>query len=444
VENPPFIFLSRTIIDINRKTFGEKDYTITDPLLNNAFQPVGSTGQDLSLFTPQNNGACGFSRGANAVAYTWCFEISVGYWPELAGNNNEPPPPPPPTGGGAATAPDPCGNKQIVNGNLPAGCGGTQNGWEPDLDDEVPDSNGFYYSKKMLLSSLLNNPYAVLPCDSLPILNQFGQMYQSVGNYVVPQIVQNRLDSIKNAIPNFDTSSLFIQTLNNGASTVVNCDFFPVKINLLPFKPGTGNRYTPSEFLEFFRKNMNIFSTSNAVFGPYNSGALNDSLLYYKDTINSLGAVVHIDMLQDGSVILSRYRNSYFPSSYQSHSFIFSTLVTPLDGYHPVSGNREFGIHTDNSGGFTFYTMGVDRISKNAFVFGSFIQDALLGNSGFDDADQLWTSMQENMINYINIHGGTAINYTRRNFIVRPKYDKIKDYLNGTITYQQLLNILCP
>lgn len=93
-------------------------------------------------------------------------------------------------------------------------------------------------------------------------------------------------------------------------------------------------------------------------------------------------AVVHIDMIQGGSVILSDYQNSYLPSNYQSHNFIFSTLVTPLDGFHPVSGNRKFGIYTDISGGFTFFTMGLDRISKNIFVAGSNFFD-FFDNSGF-------------------------------------------------------------
>ena len=146
-------------------------------------------------------------------------------------------------------------------------------------------------------------------------------------------------------------------------------------------------------------------------------------------------AVVHIEMIQDGSVILSGYQNSYLHSNYQSHNFIFLILVTPFDGFHPVSGNRKLGIYKGISGGFTFFTMGVDRISKNIFVAGSNFFD-FFGNSGFEDADSLWSGMQANMINYINNHGGSAENYSRKNYVVRPKYADIDLSLRGLKTYQ--------
>jgi hypothetical protein len=345
-----------------------------------------------------------------------------------------------PNGGGSGGGGSGGGNNGSGNG------GGNNNSQpvEPDFGlDPLADEHGYYYYRMAQLATLLDNPYAALPCDSLPILNTFGQMFQSVGNFIVPLSIQNRIDSIKSATPNFDTSEFFVQSLNDGASSVVNCDFFPLKINQLPINNITGIRFTPSQFLEFFRKKIDSFSTSAAIFEPYNSGGFNDIIQNNKDTVNSLGAVVHIDMTNDGSVILSGYQNSYLPSNYQSHSFIFSTIVTPFDGYHPVSGNRKFGIYTDNSGGFTFYTMGVDRISKNIFVAGSNVFD-FFGNSGFEDADELWSGMQINMINYINSHGGSAQNYSRTNYIVRPKYATIEQFLRGQITYQQLKDILCP
>lgn len=41
--------------------------------------------------------------------------------------------------------------------------------------------------------------------------------------------------------------------------------------------------------------------------------------------------------------------------------FIFSTVKTEKDGYHPVNGNRGFGIKDNQDGTWTFYTMGADR-----------------------------------------------------------------------------------
>jgi hypothetical protein len=308
---------------------------------------------------------------------------------------------------------------------------------EPDLGlDPLVDEHGYLLIRKAELESMLINPYSAIPCDSLAILNTFGQMFQSVGNFNVPQSIQNRIDSIKNATPNFDTSALFIQNLNDAYGSVVNCDFFPLKIDSLP-KDNLGHRLTASEFLEFFRKNLSFFSTSNVIFEPYNSGGFIDTLRWNKDSLRSLGAVVHIAMDQDGSVILSDYKNTFPYPNYLSHSFIFSTIKTPLDGYHPVSGNRKFGIYTDTTGGFTFFTMGVDRIATQSFAAGNWVMD-LFSSSGFEKADMLWSGMQNNVINYINSHNGGAHNYPRPNYIIRPKWSDIEDFLKGYINFQQL------
>lgn len=51
-----------------------------------------------------------------------------------------------------------------------------------------------------------------------------------------------------------------------------------------------------------------------------------------------------------------------------SRDFIFSTVKTKEDGWHPVNGNRGFGIKDNGNGTWTFYTMGVDRTSSSFSV----------------------------------------------------------------------------
>jgi hypothetical protein len=454
--------LALRMMYLNKSVFDVSNYKITDTRLlseDTVNKKIISVNLDNTIST-QNNFVSSISCSITVTTTSSCMRacpvtisssmFCTNEWP--SGNPTEG------GGGGGGSIPPnfPCStnpnpsltgqsntgsNSVLPGGPLPP-CPTPGSGWIPL---QGTNANGYYYSRMASLDSMLNiNPYAAVPCDSLIILNTFGQMFQSVGNYRVPFSVQNRLDSIKNATPNFDTSSLFIQSLNNASGSVVNCDFFPLKINLLPIKDSlTGIRFTGSEFLEFFRKNISFFSTPNVTFEPYNSGGFNDIVQNNKDSINSLGAVMHIDMDQDGSVIVSGYQNAYSPSNYQSHNFIFSTIVNPLDGYHPVSGNRKFGIYTDTSGGFTFYTMGVDRISRNDFALGNWVMD-LFGPSGFEKADNLWSGMQDNVINYINSHQGSALNYSRRNYKIRPDWDDIEDFLNGTISLQELKNKLCP
>ena len=462
------------VIDLNRSVFGTTQYKITDTRLFSSDTidnkiisiELADSAREQNVNSTTNNITCSITittttscrNASNPHSNPCTTTITSTMWcdNEWPGGGN-----PFPGGGGGGGGGDippafPCflnpsytGQTNNISNSLwpdgpPRPCPPTGTGWIP-APQGATNLYGYYYSRLAQLDSMLSiNPYAVEPCDSLEILNSFGQMFQSVGNFQVPISILNRLDSIKNAVPNFDTSHLFIQNLNDAASSVVNCDFVPVKILQLPINIATGNRFTTSEFLEFFRKNLNLFATPGVIFTPYNFDGFDDAIKYNSDTINSIGAIVHIEMFpNNGSVIMSGYQNQYLPSNYISHNFTFSTLVTPKDDFHPVSGNRKFGIYTDNSGGYTFYTMGVDRISLNIFVAGSNFFD-LFGNSGFEDADLLWTGMQTNMINYINSNGGSAQNYSRTNYIVRPKYEDIDKFLKGLITYQQLKDILCP
>jgi hypothetical protein len=104
-------------------------------------------------------------------------------------------------------------------------------------------------------------------------------------------------------------------------------------------------------------------------------------------------------------------------------------MAKPLDTDYPVAGNREFGIFntTSNPNEFTFYTMGIDRISDWIFALLSF------GNSTniyiFDGGDALWSNMQKNMTLFINNHGGHAENYTPAKIKARPNWIDVEDYL---------------
>ncbi|MFD1259027.1 hypothetical protein ACFQ3S_19645 [Mucilaginibacter terrae] len=76
--------------------------------------------------------------------------------------------------------------------------------------------------------------------------------------------------------------------------------------------------------------------------------------------------------------------------------------------------------------------MGVDRISDWMFAAGNFL------HNGFKDADGLWSNMQQQMINYVNTHGGQADFYDNKHTIARPDWDAVKEYLQGDIDLAQL------
>jgi len=310
------------------------------------------------------------------------------------------------------------------------GGGGGGNGGNPPVNQ-----NGFLYSRLNELNTILaSDPYALTPCDSLNLMpldpdNGFGLMYQRIAQHKLPNYVKDRIDSIKNVAPNWIVDNFALQSIDDATGPIVNCDFFPVRIKQLPAG------MTAKSLTEYFRKNINSFidPTIGVSFFPYSSGNFNDITKFNSAYESSLGALVHIKMLNDGSVILSDYNNNNTSGS-EKHRFKFSTIETPLDYEHPVAGNREFGIYEDPTrpGEFTFYTMGVDRTWDITFASGNWT------GAGFRSADKLWSNVQDKMIMFIKANGGQAEFYSQKSIIARPKWDDVKDYLYGNIDFATL------
>lgn len=123
------------------------------------------------------------------------------------------------------------------------------------------------------------------------------------------------------------------------------------------------------------------------------------------------------------------YRNSTI--NQQKHRFKFSTIATPLDWNHPVSGNREFGIYNppNNPNEFCFYIMGVDRTSGGLFS-APYLSDLV-----FNGGNELWQNIQQNIAVFINNSGGQASFYSNGSIKARPNWNDIKAYLKGEITF---------
>ena len=107
--------------------------------------------------------------------------------------------------------------------------------------------------------------------------------------------------------------------------------------------------------------------------------------------------------------------------------------------HEAVAGNRRFGIYSDpdHSGEYVFYTMGVDRIWDGTFSFVNWLKEQVT-TDGFEDADILWSSMQEGMIQYIHDNGGAASYYSNHNSVARPKWTDVEEYLKGHINFVEL------
>jgi hypothetical protein len=178
----------------------------------------------------------------------------------------------------------------------------------------------------------------------------------------------------------------------------INLDYYPVYISRLPMiPPVSGRPATASEFLAYMRINLNSFvDTGKAGFSPYDPTI--DGPRW--SSLAPDGAVIHIDMRlgsqwanpDDGSVVCSASSPS---------DWTFSTLWTPGDLAHPVSGNRQFGYSSrPGSAGYIFYTRGADRATGALDYVGS--------NIVFQAGHQLWLSFQSKIESYVNSNGGAA------------------------------------
>lgn len=269
-----------------------------------------------------------------------------------------------------------------------------------------------------VVNELDNNPYFFLdiPCNQIP-------HWQSLAQFILPENVLNKIILLQaqnsDLVPNWD-----IQFIEGAEGAVVNMDFFPVTITQFPTNPMTGQPYSPQQFLNFFRKNLNLFTTgTNVSFYPSTVTGYNETHIWNSN--NPVSAIISINIpLDDGSVICSDYDFS---------SWTFTTLTTPwtliqddYDGFHPVSGNRKFGYYQDVDGNYVFYVRGVDRIHKDIIEdIGNIVFD---GNP-FENADNLWDTIQTKLRDYVNSNGGSAVINT--DIFYRTDWNEIKDVLLG-------------
>jgi hypothetical protein len=199
------------------------------------------------------------------------------------------------------------------------------------------------------------------------------------------------------------TRDMYVQYAHNESySNDLNVDFYRLRIDKFPTLNGT---VMNSETLaKYIRLHMNdLVDTTYCDFYPYTE--VIDGLIWRGN--DPRGAVLKLDVRgpDNAAVVVSLSK----PNGWR-----FSTITTPNTGVHPVSGHREWFVAKDSvTQKYYFVIKGMDMMSSGVAGLGF----PIFGEIGFGQADKLWKSMREKVIQFINSNGGSAtpdITYSER------------------------------
>ena len=212
-----------------------------------------------------------------------------------------------------------------------------------------------------------------------------------------------------------------VQAVEDAAGTVVNLDRFSVRITALPTR---GDINTIDDLFYYFRTNINEFARK---FTPYDD-PYDAELWVSEDPVSTIFQIqmTPVPGAVDGDVICSQYMEC---------CWVFTTLRGPwyASGYHPVSGNRQFGYGVLVDGHLEVYTKGLDRTTTWYHSIGD-------SRPALAEADELWMQMQRNLVSFVNAHGGQAEIANDASHQVRVDWDKIRGCLQSE---KPVYNILC-
>lgn len=232
-----------------------------------------------------------------------------------------------------------------------------------------------------VLPATASKPTALSVGPSLPPLPEWADLI----SFRPPRAVQEAVRA---------RSGIFAWDFHRLESAVgdISLDYYPVRVTVLPSL--AGSRLAPAQLLSIVRKALNsVINTAISEFLPYDEAV--DGPVWLSES--PLNAVLHIGIKLEG---IEPEAGSVACTSFRPDRWIFSTLWTPRDLRHPVSGNRAFGFVANEDGTHTFYTRGADRTTGP--------DDWALSHVIFSGADKLWTSFQDGLVAYVKAKGGEA------------------------------------
>jgi hypothetical protein len=209
-----------------------------------------------------------------------------------------------------------------------------------------------------------------------------------------------------------DQGGWYPQIKDSGVGDI-NMDNYELNINNLPINPATGQRYTPQGFFNYVRMNLfNFIHAGPATLEPYSAADETKWRSY-----NPVGAALSFQSTFDDMTVVC---TEYVLNS-TDMTWTFTTMRSPNDLGHPVSGHRQFGFKTNADGSYTFYTKGVDRLA----TWADYSVNEAGGDFVFNQGDQLWKAMIENLQDDIEEKEGSVEDFdSEQEYGERYEYDE--------------------
>ncbi len=216
----------------------------------------------------------------------------------------------------------------------------------------------------------------------------------------------------------------YFHRIDRAIDDEINLDYYPILITKLPEYLPDG-RISPDiqAVFDYWRHHFTEYlDEKSATFMPYKDKAGTVNETSHWTSSNPLGTVCRFDIplllgVSEGASVVM--------TSHQSALWIFSTVRTPEDEDHPVSGNRAFGYNILPNNQYILFTMGADRVTSFKYTANT--------KAVFEGAEKLWLSLQQKLVaDLIKRNKGEAEILFDQTFSQRFQWDQIaRRYFNA-------------
>lgn len=287
-----------------------------------------------------------------------------------------------------------------------------------------------------LFEILEDDPYALIEdcIEQNPNINISD--YEGLFNLQLPENCTDRLDDLGDGF--------LQQDLDDAHSPSINMDHYSVEITTNPDFDGDGNpdsieglfQAVRENFLDLASGSKNGFS-SNCTFGGSNDiwwefedyPDLNPSSSNQWLSDDPTSTIFFIDAGAQGPIANAvADQGAVIVSDITGCCWVFSTIETPESESQPFSGNRQFGLRTNENGNLEFFTRAVDRAKLPPFMK-LLLNDACSYEDYFDIGDATWTNLITEIESFVENNNGSASVY--RTDYIRPNYNNIKEQLKS-------------